>query len=113
MLNKIEIVRGTTNTIQIKVYDANGAEYDLGAGERLVFGIKKRAEDDAIIFEKTGQIIGSGLFNVVIAPEDTEGLAFGQYVYDVGIGNGSDFYNVIKASPFVIAPNVTSRGSSV
>lgn len=33
-----------------------------------------------------------------------------KYVYDVALQSGANFFNLIKASPFIISPNVTKRG---
>lgn len=111
MAQKIEIVRGTTNTMQITVYDANGAPYNLGSNERIVFGIKRNPEKEAEpLLVKTAEIIGEGLFSVKLCPEDTANMVCGAYFYDVGLDNGTDFFNVIEPNPFKIIGNVTHRG---
>lgn len=109
MAQRIEVVRGTTNTFEISIVDSSGGAYDLGSNEKIMFGIKKKPEDKETIFTKTAEVIGSGLFRVTISPADTEALAFGRYWYDVGLQNGADFYNVIEANPFEILANITSR----
>lgn len=110
MLNRLEIVRGTTNTFQIEVVDVSGTAYNLAANERIIFGVKKNAEDDELIFQQTAEIIGEGLFTVKIAPEKTECLKCGKYSYDVGLESGEEYFNVIEPSTLVILPNVTFRG---
>ena len=110
MAQKIEIVRGTTNTLQISILDANGAPYNLGSGEKVVFGIKRKQEHEEVIFAKVGEILYEGFYKVVIVPEDTENLPSGNYYYDVAIESGEAFFNVIEPSPFIIVPNITSRG---
>ena len=108
---KIEIVRGTTNTFQINVVDSGGAPYNLGSNERIVFGIKRNPEVEAEqLLVKTADILGEGLFSIKLAPEDTENMKCGKYFYDVGLDKGTDFFNVIEPSPFIIVANVTSRG---
>lgn len=110
MSNKVEIVRGTTNTFQIAVYDADGRAYTLGVGEKIVFGIKEKATDTDLIFVKTASLLSAGNYLVTMDPADTEDLDCGKYVYDVALQSGEDFYNIIEANPFVIEPNVTSWG---
>ena len=110
MINKIEIVRGTTNTFEINVSDANGAPYNLGSGEKVVFGVKRNLDDTGVIFVKTASITGEGIFTVRLDPEDTAGLDYGRYYYDVAIDNGTDFFNIIEFSPFIIANNITYKG---
>ena len=110
MLNRLEIVRGTTNTFQIEVVDVNGTAYNLGSNERIIFGVKEKAEDEELIFQQTAEVVGEGLFKVRLAPEITEGLKCGKYSYDVGLQKGADYFNIIEPSTFVIVPNVTFRG---
>lgn len=110
MGDKIEIVRGTTNMIHIDVLDANGNPYTLQSGEKLIFGVKRNVTDEDEILVKTASVAEDGGYVVNIAPNDTEDLKCGKYVYDVGLQSGDCFYNVIKATSFVIAGNVTKWG---
>lgn len=109
MAQRIEVIRGTTNTFEISIVDSSGGAYSLGSNEKILFGIKKKPEDKETIFTKTAEIIGSGLFRVTLLPDDTENLAFGKYFYDVGLQNGADFFNIIEPNPFKILANITSR----
>lgn len=110
MVQKIEIIRCTTNVFQVTVTDAKGALYNLGSGEKIVFGLKAKPTDTELLLTKTAEILGEGLFKISLCPEDTENLAPGRYSYDVGLDNGTDFFNIIEPSPFVIVQNVTCRG---
>lgn len=110
MLNRLEIVRGTTNTIQIEVVDVNGTAYNLGANERIIFGVKEKAGDSELLFTKVAEVINEGLFSIKIVPEDTDCLKCGKYSYDVGLQRDLDYFNIIEPSMLVIQPNVTFRG---
>lgn len=110
MPQRIQIVRGTTNTFEISVVDSAGGAYVLGSNERVVFGVKADPKDRELIITKTAEVKHEGLFQVVLDPEDTADLDFGRYWYDVGLDNGTMFFNIIKPSPFVISENVTFRG---
>jgi hypothetical protein len=110
MVQKIEIIRCTTNTIQVSVSDASGIPYNLGVDEKIVFGLKVKPGDEDLLLVKTATPLGAGQFQIVLCPEDTEALAPGRYSYDVGLDTGADFFNVIEPSPFVIEANVTCRG---
>lgn len=110
MAQKIEIVRGTTNTFQISINDANGAPYNLQSNEKVVFGIKKDLDDVEPLIIKTAEVLYEGMYSVQLSPEDTVDLDCGRYHYDVGVDNGTDFFNVIEPNLFVIVPNVTHRG---
>ena len=106
----IEIVRGTTNPFEITVTDSGGGAYNLGSNEKVVFGVKARPTDEALLIVKTAEIQGAGLFKFVLDPEDTEALPFGRYCYDVSLDKGTAFINIIPSSPFTILQNVTFRG---
>lgn len=105
---KISIVRGTTNTFAVAVADENGDAYTLGSGEVLRFGVKKRPGDAEYIFMKeSAEPNTDGNYEFTIEVDDTAELAFGEYCYDVGLQSGTDYFNVIPASPFTVEANVT------
>ena len=110
MQNRLEIVRGTTNTIRLEVVDVNGTAYNLDANARIIFGVKEKVEDTELVFQQTAEVVGEGIFEVKIVPENTEGLKCGKYSYDVGLQRGEDYFNIIEPSTLVITPNVTFRG---
>jgi hypothetical protein len=107
----VEIVRGTTNTFEITVTNANGEPYILGSGEKLLFGVKKNHTDENYIFVKTIRLCDeSGVYTVTINPEDTEICDCCKYYYDVSVQSGDNFFNVIEASLFHVKKNITCRG---
>lgn len=111
MAQRIEVVRGTTNTFEISIVDSSGAPYNLGSNERIVFGIKRNPEREEVpLVVKTAEIIGAGLVSVKLLPEDTASLGFGKHYYGVSLETGVDFFSVIEPSPFMIVANVTHRG---
>lgn len=105
---KISIVRGTTNAFAVAVSDENGDAYTLESGEVLRFGVKKRPGDAQYIFVKeTAEANEDGEYDFTVDVDDTSELPFGSYYYDVGLQSGNDYFNVIPASPFEVAYNVT------
>lgn len=90
--------------------DGDGVPYVLVAGEQIVFGLKAKPGDAELLLVKTATYVTVGLYEFTLCPEDTEALAPGRYSYDVALQSGTDFYNIIEPSPFVIEPNVTCRG---
>lgn len=110
MSNKIEIVRGTTNTFQIEVRDANGVLYTVVAGEKIIFGIKEKPTDAELILAKSCSFQSVGSYLATLSPEDTANLEPGRYFYDVALQSGKNFYNIIEPMPFIIQPNVTKWG---
>lgn len=110
MTQGIEIVRGTTNTIEVNVLDADGVAYTVVAGEKIVFGLKKKATDPDFILVKVASFNTVGSYLVGLTPNDTKDLEYGRYVYDVALQSGNNFYNIIPPSPFDIVANVTKWG---
>lgn len=108
MTQPVEMVRGTSNSVVVTVYDETGALYPLKAGEKLIFGVKSNKNNSACCIKK---IIteGTGEYEFCLSPADTEGLCCGTLCYDVGLQTGEDYYSVIPCSPFVLTHNVTSR----
>ena len=107
---KITIVRGTTMAFAVAITDEEGEPYELESGEVLRFGIKKRANDAEYIkvLEATAASVDpEGAYPFALAPSDTINLPFGTYSYDVGLQSGTAYYNIIPASDFVIATNIT------
>lgn len=111
MVNKVKIVRGTTNVLNITINDETGAVYTLADGEKIVFGVKCDHDDAEFTLLKTASFVADeGVYAVTLTPEDTADLTCGDYVYDVALQSGGNFFNVIEPSPFIIEPNVTTRG---
>ena len=112
MAQKIEIVRGTTNTINIAVKDSDGNAHMLGSGEVIVFGVKKNYKDDECLNLKTITSLVNGVGQLTLDPDDTAELACGKYAYDVGLKSGANYYNVIEASDFIVSANITTWGDA-
>ena len=78
---EIKLTRGDTAKLTVTPTIGKGEEkrpYTVQADDVFVFTVKKDYDDEAVI-EK--EITGSTTFH--IKPEDTKGLAFGKYKYDV------------------------------
>lgn len=110
MRTDVKVVRGTTNTFKITVTDAAGDPYILPDGGKLLFGVKKRVEDESYIFVKSVTSGESGVYTITLDPCDTELCECCDYIYDVGAQVGVDFYSVIPASTFTVCKNVTKWG---
>lgn len=105
----ITMIRGTSAAFGVAVTDEGGNAYTLQSGETLRFGIKTTPTDANYIIVKdfsTQDSEGNYVFS--LDPADTENLSFGAYWYDIGLQSGGDYWNVIPASAFNLAYNVTS-----
>lgn len=110
----IQIVRGTTAGFSVSIEDIDtGEAYTLAEGEFLRFGVKFSPEDDACIFEiEFNEADEAGDYGFTIGVNNTKNMAFGSYWYDIGLQSGSDYYPVIKASPFEVCYNITKWEAS-
>ena len=112
MAQNLEIVRGTTNAFALAITNADtGAPYTLENGQVLVFGLKVGKHDEERILLKQITNAVDGEYYLELSAADTADLEPGRYYYDIGLQHGDNvFYNVIKASPFDIIPNITRLG---
>ena len=87
----ITMVRGDTLALNVTMEDATPTS--------MYFSAKRDYKDEAYAFQKSMEdgitLISAGKYRVRVAPEDTEDLAVGKYVYDLQVGVGSDIYTVI------------------
>ena len=103
--NTIQLTRGDTARFSVPIdNETSGKEYVLSDNDKLTFTIKKRVKDETPLLQKT--VFGTILFHV--KPEDTQGLSFGKYVYDIQLTTSDgDVYTVIEPSTFEILSEVT------
>lgn len=101
----MEMVRGDTKAFAFEVEGMGGQEF-----ESVLFSCKRRSSDSAYVFQKT---IGDGItetkdgrYIVRIAPEDTERLSVGEYVYDVELRANGDVFTIMRGK-LKIVPDVT------
>lgn len=102
--NSVELTRGDTARLLVTVTNDDGEEYAVQTGDTIELSIKKSVNDVEALVAKT--IFGSNVFH--IEPNDTAGLEFGTYKYDVQITTAEgDVYTVIPPSKFKITHEVT------
>ena len=99
--NTITLTRGDTARIDLTL-SKDGESYDYSA-DTVVFSVKKTTSTPTYIMQKT---VTDGV--IYIAPDDTENLSYGDYVYDVQLTTQSgDVCTVIPPSKFTLATEVT------
>lgn len=98
--NIIKLTRGDTAIFEINIVDSEGQPYELQEGDVIAFTVKKFAIDENPLIQKVGQTIW-------LEWEDTKGLPFGNYLYDVQIifANGD--------RDTIIAPEQDFNGTSI
>lgn len=90
-LDLIEMTRGDTCPLRFKRLDANGNVITTVA-EKVYFTVKKAFTDKFLIFQKTLADMtfdNEGIYHFVINPEDTNGLSYGNYYWDVEVITGT------------------------
>lgn len=101
--NNIKIIRGDSGVFNISITDTDGNPVELTDNDILTFTLRRAARNPTIILQKV--IIGGELN---INPTDTEGLAFGAYVYDIELRRANGYVDtVIPPHEFLLMEEVT------
>ena len=77
----ITMTRGDTLSLTISIMQG-GEPYEVQPGDVIRFAMKRTYSDEEPIILKT---IDNDTLSLQLDPEDTKGLAYGSYVYDVEI----------------------------
>lgn len=101
--NNISIIRGDSGAFNVAITDTDGNAVELTDGDVLTFTIRRTPRSPNIFLQKV--IVGGELD---IKPADTEGLAFGAYVYDVELRRADGYVDtVIPPHKFLVLEEVT------
>lgn len=87
MSDVLELTRGDTGLFSFQRLDDNGDPILTQANE-VYFTVKRRYTDKAFLVQKTLADMtfdGTGVYHFTLEPEDTEGLPYGVYVFDVEV----------------------------
>lgn len=84
---QINMPRGDRKTVPFRILHKNG-ELEDRAFTQIYMTVKKTFSDKRCLFQKIlseGTIVsyGDGTYSFTILPEDTDGLSFGKYVFDI------------------------------
>lgn len=101
--NNIKMIRGDSGVFNISITDINGRNVELTDSDVLTFTLRRTVRNPTIILQKV--IVGNKLD---IKPADTEGLAFGAYVYDIELRRADGYVDtVIPPHEFLLMEEVT------
>lgn len=103
----LNVIRGSTQILEIQVMGPEGEPYTLLEGEVLRFGVKNTECSSGYLVKKECRELEAGICQIVLSPEDTIGMEPGRYCYDVGLQSGSHYFPVVRYSDFMLEPNVT------
>ena len=106
--NSMRITRGDDASFSVPLkIKGTGETYSMDQTDILYFTVKKDTGQPKALFQKKNT--GSNSFS--ITPSDTNGLKYGEYVYDVELiqANGGDakVRTVIEPTPFIVSEEVT------
>jgi hypothetical protein len=110
----IQLTRGDTAFIEIIPKIANEEVYKLGESDSLILTVKESTTRQDVVFQKTltsESYLGEDNNRLVfeIQPDDTNGLRYKDYYYDVqlSLDNGARINTIIQPNVFRIADEVT------
>ena len=100
--NTISLTRGDTARINLAIMASDGSAYDYSS-DAVVFTVKASTVASDHLIQKT---VTDGV--IYIAPEDTAGMSYKEYVYDVQLTTvGGDVCTVVPPAKFIVEPEVT------
>lgn len=102
--NVITLTRGDSLIVGVRIKFKNCKHYTPVEGDVVTFGLKKNIKDEECLFTKD---IPIDTMILHLDPEDTAGLEYGDYVYDIQIkfANG-DVNTFITYTKFKITGEV-------
>lgn len=102
--NTIFLTRGDTFKAHLTINNPDGTEYTPQEGDTVRFALKENIEDQECLILRD---IPIDTMLLVLNPEDTKGLEFGSYVYDIQLtkANG-DVDTFITASKLKLTAEV-------
>lgn len=103
--NNITIIRGDTGMFTIQVQDISGNAVELDASDVLTFTLRRTPRHPEIVMQKNIEPVA---LTLTIEPEDTEGIAFGKYFYDVELKHADGSVDtIIPPHSFELLEEVT------
>ena len=113
---RLEITRGDSAKWKFRRLDNNN-EPILVKADKVYFTVKNSFEDSDAVFQKTiddMEFDNEGYYSFTVDPDDTNGLPFGYYVFDVEvIIEGIDYKKTIAKGDFIIKEEATSVENEV
>lgn len=100
---EIMLTRGDTARLNVNINN-DSQPYEISADDELKMTVKRNVRDEDIGFQKV--VKGGTLIH--IKPEDTAGLGFGKYVYDIQLTTAAgDVYTIIGPETFELLQECT------
>lgn len=97
----MSMTRGDTEHIRVNI-----SGYELEPGDYIEFTVRKNIKSPKAMYKKI-TVFNDNSFVISIEPNDTNGLTFGRYVYDVQLTYSGGVKTIVKPSTFTIGEEVT------
>lgn len=110
----MKITRGDYKSFRFERKNKN-KEVIMEEPQKMYLTIKNNCYEKKAIIQKTldnGIEFEDGVYRVIFLPEDTENMAFGEYVYDIEVIN-DDKPKTIKIDKFIVTEEVTHKENEV
>lgn len=104
---ELAITKGTSTQLVLKAVTRSGVP--LAPVGTMILTVKQKPEDAPALAQLTGTwtpMLGAGTAVFAWATSNMRDYAWGRYVYDVRLENGSEVNVLIPASPFRLTPMV-------
>jgi hypothetical protein len=103
--NHITLVRGDTFVADLEIYNPDMTVYTPDTGDVIDFAMKRTVADRKPLIKKT---ISTSELKLIINPEDTKNLEFGNYLYDITLTKQNGTVDTfIPVSTFTLAMEVS------
>ena len=105
----LRMTRGDSETIHISCENADGTPHPFQSGDTVYFTVKKDVNTAEILLQKIITIFTeTGAAQVELAPQDTRGLSYGGYKYDVQLSCADgQVKTIVPPNDFRIGGEVT------
>ena len=107
MTQNLSMIRGDTFSFDLKL-----SEVDESSIRSIFFTVKRKATDTDAVLQKSLEdgvsLLEGTIYRIRVAPEDTQGVASGKYVYDLQIGVENDIYTILMGT-LQITQDVTTN----
>lgn len=101
-MSEIKIVKGDDARINFSIKYASGTPYTFKEGDKVLFTVRPRIRDEAVIVKEVVIDTPASVATVVLVPDDTKLLKMGTYVYDAKLVNGNGTHTFVAHEDFII-----------
>lgn len=96
----VSLTRGDSAILDVSAHYEDGSAYTPAEGDKIYFRVRKKAGLYQVDIEKE---VNTSTMQLSLAPEDTRGLNFGEYRYELELVTAGGFHSTFIANqPFNI-----------